>query len=130
MLEMSDKLTAELRAFVPAAGAMGSSGGVDRKALQSRMEAILQDSRRLFFVAAGMTATVFVILVVLTIIYREHWQVVTGLSGAMGLTVAASIERMTRLARDMAYTNLIVQLSSTLSGEHMFKVVQALIAKK
>jgi hypothetical protein len=130
MSDLSKRIVAELRAFVPAVGAQGSSGTLDREALRSRMKEVHQDTRRLFFFAGGMTAVVFVVLVRFIILYREHQAVVVGISGAMGLTIAASIDRMSRLAKELANASLIIHLCSTLNGEQAFKVIQALVAKQ
>ena len=130
MSDLSKRLVSELRAFVPVTGAQGSSGTIDREALRSRMQEIYQDSRRLFFLAAGMTAAVFIVLLTLIILYREHREVVAGVSAAMGVTVAASIDRMSRLAKDLANASLITRLCSTLTGEQAFRVIQALVAKE
>jgi hypothetical protein len=125
---LSKKLNSALSDFVPAAGAQGTSRTVDRDKLRSRLDQIRRDSTRTYKAAAVMTAAIFVLIVAFIILYRERWEIVTGLLSVLGVTVATSITRMTRLARDIADTGLLIQLSGGLTGEQAFKVIETLLA--
>jgi hypothetical protein len=112
-----------------AKGAQGGDDTVDREQLARRMDDVGKNASRMYQFAGGMTLVVFIVLIGAILIFRDNWTAVTALSGVMGLTVAAAIDRMAKLAKDVANTGMVVQLSSQLSGEEMAKVVQALIAK-
>lgn len=117
------------KSMTVAESALGDGAAVDREQLTARMDAVGKNASRMYQFAGAMTLIVFIVLVGAILIFRENWGAVTALSGVMGLTVAAAIDRMAKLAKDVANTGLVVQLSAQLSSEDMGKVVQALIAK-
>ena len=53
-----------------------------------------------------------------------------GIAAAIGLTIAGGIDRMSRLAREMARTDLLVVLSEQLTPEHLDKIVQVLLGAR
>ena len=87
-------------------------------------------SKRLWFltcVTVAMIVAIFVVEIAVAILYLHEPAVLAGVGGAVGLTIAGAIDRMTRVARELGQTTLLISLSGRLVPEQMEKVVSVLV---
>src|SRR5690349_7982975 len=85
---------------------IGAGDNFDAEGLKQALTVVLSDLRRVYAAVAVMIAVVFVVEVVIAVMYVHEPKVLIGIAGAVGLTIAGGIDRMSRLAREMAQTNL------------------------
>jgi hypothetical protein len=90
------------------------------------LNALSVNLRRMYWVTAAMIAAVFVVELILAVLYVKQPEILIGIGGAVGLTIAGGIGRMSSLAREMAETTLMVLLSERLTPERLDSIVETL----
>jgi hypothetical protein len=108
---------------------IGQGDNFDAEGLKLSLTQLLRDLRWIYAANASMIGLVFVIEVIIAIVYIKEPAVLTGIGVAIGATIAGGIERMSRLAREMAQTSLLVILSERLSQERVEKIVETLVER-
>lgn len=99
------------------------------KQLKGELTSSLTNLRRMYWIAAGMVATVFVLELVVAAFNVANPMALSGIAAAIGVTIWGAVDRMCRLSREMAETSLLVTLGNGLSQEAIERVVQQLLAK-
>lgn len=102
---------------------------IDRRALRAAVGALAADLRRLFWMRAVMIAIVFAVQIVIGALYFQSPIVLTGIAGALGLTVAGAIKAMRGVSQEMAEVNLLVLLAGELDAAALERIVDTLVTK-
>lgn len=124
---MSPRLKELLAKYTPNPLALGPS--FEAKKLQQELQWLLANLRRTYWVTAAMILIVFVFEVLIAAIYIREPLVLSGIAAAIGVTIWGSVERMSRLSKEMAETTLLVTLSDGLSQEAIERVIEQLLKK-
>jgi hypothetical protein len=124
---ISDSLKQTLSQYVSHRTALGATKSINRKALRDDLRKEKSHVRNIFLMAAVMTGVLFTVMLALTVVHHNDMTWIAGLSTGLGVTVFGSIRFMSRLARELAETSLLLDLSSKLSDEDIYSVVSALL---
>ena len=100
------------------------------KQLKAELLSSLTNLRRMYWVAAGMVAAVFVLELAIAAFNFGNPVVLSGIAAAIGVTIWGAVDRMSRLSREMAETGLLVTLGDRLSQEAIERIVQQLLIKQ
>lgn len=122
------RLSDTLRPFYRPPEVLGGEP-VDRQELRAALLRLAADLRGLFWARAAMIGVVFIIEVVIGAVYLGSPIVLSGVAGALGLTVAGAIKAMQSVSHDMAEANLLVLLAGELDVESLGRIVDVLVAK-
>lgn len=125
---MNDRLRRVLDEFVAPPGALGSSP-IDRPALRTALAGVTRHLQLMLWIALGMTVLVFLVELGIVFAFIPDQSVLVGVGGAMGLTVAGSIETVRRIARDLAHTNFLIVMAGELDTDALKPVIEALARK-
>jgi hypothetical protein len=106
---------------------LGLGDNFDPIAFQRDLGSVAADVRRMYWMTAIMIASVFCIEVAVGLFYHNQPFVLGGIAAAIGVTIWGAVDRMGRLAREMAQTNLVLILSERLTSEMIARTVQTLL---
>jgi drug/metabolite transporter (DMT)-like permease len=124
---MSPKVRAILRRYATNRGGLGDN--FDPLGLTNELRLLSDRLQRIYWMTAIMIIVVYCLLIVVGAIYFREPAVLAGIAAAVGVTVWGAVDRMSRLAREMAETNLLVLVSASLSPESLDRLVQKLLEK-
>jgi hypothetical protein len=119
------RLNEVLRENMTHRGAFG--GGGDSRKLSRDLKTLAGVLTRLSWITVAMIIAVFVVELGVTVIYLKQPAVLVGLAGAVGLTIAGAIKRMSRIQKELGQTTLLLVLSDRLTPEQSEKVVSSLV---
>jgi hypothetical protein len=122
---MSARLNAILAKYQ--ANRSGLGDNFDPVGLKTELQAFSTSLRRMYWTTAVMIIIVFCLEVIVGVIYLREPAILAGIAAVVGVTIWGAVDRMSRLAREMAETNLLVVLSGGLSPESLDRVVQKLL---
>ncbi|MDB5579586.1 MAG: hypothetical protein JWR80_4762 [Bradyrhizobium sp.] len=108
---------------------IGQGDNFDPEEFRKSLARLVRDLRWVYAANALMIGVVFVVEAVVAIVYIKEPAVLTGIAIAVGATIAGGIERMSRLAKEMAETSLLVILSEKLPQERIEKIVEILVER-
>jgi hypothetical protein len=122
---MASPLYQVLTAFAP--NRIGLGDNFDPMGLQRALNALGLSLRRMYWLTATMVGLVFAVEITVALFYLHEPSVLMGLAAAIGVTIWGAVDRMGRLAHEMAETNLLVILGDKLTPEMLGRIVQALV---
>jgi hypothetical protein len=125
---MSPRLLAILSKYASNPIALGAA--FQAKQLREELLSSLTNLRRMYWIAAGMIAAVFALELAVAAFNFGNPMILSGIAAAIGVTIWGAVDRMSRLAREMAETGLLVTLGSGLSQEAVERVVKQLLTKQ
>jgi hypothetical protein len=106
---------------------LGLGDNFDPIGLRQDLGGVIIDLRRMYWMTAVMIAVVFLVEIALVLRYHEDPPILAAVGAAIGVTIWGSVDRMGRLAREMAQTNLVVILSERLTSDMVERTVQSLL---
>jgi hypothetical protein len=124
-MAMNPGLHEVLTRFAP--NLIGLGDNFDPKGLRRALDGLLTNLRRMYWITATMVGVVFCIEISVAVMFSQNPAVLVGLAAAIGVTIWGAVDRMGRLAQEMAKTNLVVILADRLTSEMLERIVQSLV---
>jgi hypothetical protein len=106
---------------------LGLGDDFDPIGFRQDLGGVIVDLRRMYWMTAMMIVVVFCVEIAVGLFYREDPTILAAIAAAVGVTVWGAVDRMGRLTREMAQTNLTVILSERLAPEMVERIVQSLL---